>query len=138
MPRAPTMNDMRSRLEAIRREIEKLRTQESILKAQESLLLDMMDEKPAATTVRAAKGSVKSTVLDLLERAGEGGLNAAIAVEMAKEDGIDLDRGSVSSLLSRLKTDNVVIYNGTVYRLKKFSQFSGGVTRLRTSGDVFG
>lgn len=127
MPRAPTMNDLKSRLDAIRREMEKL-------KAQEALLLDMMDERPPSTPSRAAKGSVKTAVLDLLEQVGASGLNAATAVDLAKRDGIDIERGSVSSLLSRLKTDGVVTYNGSVYRLKKFSQAPGGVTPLRASG----
>ena len=122
----PSMSDMKVRLETIRREIEKLQ-------AQESLLLDMMGEapKPAA---RAAKGSVKNAVLDLLEDVGRSGLNAASAVDLAKAKGIDLDRGSVSSLLSRLKTDNVVVYDGSAYRLKKLTEMPG-VTPLRTSGD---
>lgn len=127
MPRAPTMNDIRSRLERIRREIEKLQ-------AQESLLLEMLDETPTPKQTRAVKGSVKTTVLDLLEEVGRSGLNAATAVDLAKEKGIDLERGSVSSLLSRLKTDEVVVYDGNAYRLKKFTEMPG-VTPLRTSGD---
>lgn len=131
MARAPTMNDMKARLDIIRRDIEKLR-------AQEALLLDMMDEGPpshAISSVRAAKGSVKTTVLDLLKEAGRRGLNAATAVDLAKSKGIELERGSVSSLLSRLKTDDVVIYDGSVYRLKEFNEMMG-VTPLRTSGDA--
>lgn len=122
----PSISDMRSRLETIRREIEKLQ-------AQEALLLDMMGESPKPSA-RAAKGSVKTAVLDLLEDVGRSGLNAASAVDLAKAKGIDLDRGSVSSLLSRLKTDEVVVYDGSVYRLKKYNEMPG-VTPLRTSSD---
>ncbi|PVA09243.1 hypothetical protein DC366_15215 [Pelagivirga sediminicola] len=121
------MNDIRARLDGVRREIEKL-------KAQESLLLDMLDETPAPKQVRAAKGSVKTTVLDLLDEVGRSGLNAATAVDLAKEKGIDLERGSVSSLLSRLKTDGIVTYDGSAYRLKKFTEMPG-ITPLRTSSD---
>jgi hypothetical protein len=121
------MNDMKSRLDSIRREIEKLQ-------AQEALLLEMMDDSPAVAPSRAAKGSVKTTVLDLLEEVGRRGVNAATAVDLAKAKGIALERGSVSSLLSRLKTDGIVAYDGSVYRLKKFTEMPG-VTPLRTSGD---
>lgn len=127
MPRAPTMNDIRTRLDRVRREIEKL-------KAQESLLLEMLDESPAPKQTRAAKGSVKTTVLDLLEEVGRSGLNAATAVDLAKTKGVELERGSVSSLLSRLKTDEIVTYDGSAYRLKKFTEMPG-VTPLRTSGE---
>lgn len=127
MPRAPSMTDMKARLNEIEREIEKLQ-------AKRELLLDMMGEtpKPAA---RAPKGSVKTTVLDLLERVGRSGLNAAKAVEMVGAEGGEIDRGSVSSLLSRLKSDGVVVYDGDMYRLKKFVQLPGAVMPLRTSGD---
>ena len=127
MPRAPTMNEMRARLDGVRREIEKL-------KAQESLLLEMLDEPPAPKQTRAAKGSVKTAVLDLLEEVGRSGLNAASAVDLAKAKGVDLDRGSVSSLLSRLKTDEIVCYDGSAYRLKKFTGMPG-ITPLRASGE---
>lgn len=93
----------------------------------------MMDESPVPPA-RAAKGSVKNTVLDLLEDAGRRGVNAATAVDLAKAKGITLERGSVSSLLSRLKTDGIVNHDGNVYRLKKFTEMPG-VTPLRTSGD---
>jgi hypothetical protein len=121
------MNDLKSRLDGIRRDIEKLQ-------AQEALLLEMMDESPAPQPSRAAKGSVKSTVIDLLEETGQRGVNAATAVELARARGITLERGSVSSLLSRLKSDGVVIHHGDTYRLKKYSEMPG-VTPLRTSGD---
>lgn len=127
MPRAPSMTDMRARLEGIRRDIEKLR-------AQEALLLDMLDEKPQPTK-RAPKGAVKTTVLDLLEKVGRSGLNAAKAVELVEAEGETIDRGSVSSLLSRLKNDEIVVYDGEMYRLKKFTQMPTAVMPLRTSGD---
>lgn len=129
MSRAPNMKDMRERLEAIRGQI-------AVLKGQESLLLDMMNEAPKEpTTKRAAKGSVKVRVLDLLEKQGRSGLNAARAVELSEASGDVLDRGSVSSLLSRLKQDDVVAYDGSNYRLKKYTVMPGAVTPLRTSSE---
>ncbi|SMO94690.1 hypothetical protein SAMN06265173_12813 [Thalassovita litoralis] len=128
MSKAPKMKDMRERLDSIRREIEKLQ-------AQESLLLDMMGEEPTKTTPkRAPKGSVKVRVLEMLESEGRSGLNAAKAVELSGAEGDALDRGSVSSLLSRLKQDDVVVYDGSNYRLKKYAGMPS-VTPLRTSGD---
>lgn len=128
MPRAPSMTDLRTRLDSIRREIEKLQ-------AQEALLLDMLDETPKPLK-RAPKGAVKTTVLDLLEKVGRSGLNAAKAVKLVEAEGGEIDRGSVSSLLSRLKNDGIVVYDGDTYRLKKFSSIQGAVTPLRSSGDT--
>lgn len=134
MARAPTMSDLKSRLDSIRRELDRHKREMEKLQAQEDLLLEMMDESPVPQPARAAKGSVKNTVLDLLEETGQRGVNAATAVELARAKGITLERGSVSSLLSRLKSDGVVIHRGDTYRLKKHSEMPG-VTPLRTSGD---
>lgn len=65
--------------------------------------------------------STKRTVLDLLQEVGTSGLNATTAVEIAHRRGVTLDRGSVSSLLSRLKKDGVLTYDGDRYRLTRFS-----------------
>ena len=129
MPKAPKVKDMKERLEDIRREIGKLQ-------AQEALLLDMMGKEPIEkTTKRAPKGSVKSRVLEMLETQGRNGLNAAKAVELSEAGGEPLDRGSVSSLLSRLKQDGVVAYDGKNYRLKRYAGDTVvSVTPLRTSG----
>ncbi len=106
MSRAPNMKDMRERLNTIRGEI-------AVLRGQEALLLEMMNEAPKEPAAkRAAKGSVKIRVLELLEKQGRSGLNAAKAVELSEAAGDVLDRGSVSSLLSRLKQDDVVVYDG--------------------------
>lgn len=131
MSKAPRMKDMKERLDGIRREIEKLQ-------AQEALLLDMLGEQPEKTTQkRAPKGSVKVKVLELLESQGRSGLNASKAVELSLRGNEPLDRGSVSSLLSRLKQDDVVVYDGSNYRLKKYATIlpPTTVTPIRTSGD---
>ena len=135
MSKSPKTKDMKERLDSIRREIE-------VLKGQESLLLDMLGEgELKATPKRAAKGSVKVRVLEMLEAQGRSGLNAAKAVELSEAEGDALDRGSVSSLLSRLKQDNVVVYDGSNYRLQKYTALPGlpgmpsAVTPIRTSGE---
>jgi DNA-binding transcriptional ArsR family regulator len=124
------MKVLSERLDLIRREIDKL-------KAQESLLLDMIRDASGQPKVklRAPRSNVKQTILELLENVGEAGLNAATAVETAAKAGITLERGTVSSLLSRLKNEGVVVYDGSVYRLMKFKPGSGpNVHPLRTSG----
>lgn len=71
---------------------------------------------------------VKGFVLDLLKERGAEGLNAAIAVEIAARREVLMDRGSVSSLLSRLKADDVVVYENDVYKLKEFATEGDGDT----------
>jgi hypothetical protein len=71
-----------------------------------------------AERTRSTRSNVKSVVLELLERVGRNGLNAQIACDLAQKEGHDLHVKSVSSLLSRLKHDEVVVYVGGVYILK--------------------
>lgn len=103
-----------------------------------SLLADMGAEVPDEDKVRtrAPRSQVKKAVLDLLEEASSSGLNAALAVEAAAKRGLNLERGSVSSLLSRLKNEGVVIYDNDRYRLKKF-QKQQDETPQRPSASVF-
>ena len=130
MAKGPSMKALTERLDLILREIDKL-------KAQESLIRDMIREANGEPKVklRAPRSNVKQTVLDLLEAAGEAGLNATSAVDTAKNSGLTIERGTVSSLLSRLKNEGVVVYDGSVYRLVKYKkETSPNVHPLRTSG----
>lgn len=74
-----------------------------------------------ATRGRARRGNLKETVLSLAEEVADRGLTADGCIAMAKERGIDLVPGSVSSLLSRLKNDGIMFFDGQVYRLKQYA-----------------
>lgn len=124
------MKALEARLDGVMREIEKLQ-------AQADLLRDMMREAKGEpkTKPRAPRSNVKQTVLDLLEESGADGINATGAVETAAQRGMSLERGTVSSLLSRLKNEGVVVYDGSVYRLERFKPETGpNVHTFRTSG----
>jgi hypothetical protein len=75
--------------------------------------------------LRAPRSNVKQTVLDLLQQAGASGLNAAGAVELAAKRNEVIHQPTVSSLLSRFKSDGVAVYDGSVYRLKQFASPEG-------------
>lgn len=98
----------------------------AVLAALTSALARAEDKTDPTVKKRAPRSSVKTTVLALLEQVGENGLNAGMVVEMARNHQIELDRGSVSSLLSRLKHDGAVTHEGDRYRLSKFSTSAEG------------
>ena len=127
--RGPSMKTLQERLAGVQTGIDKL-------EAQKALLLDMIREARGEPKVkpRAPRANVKQAVLDLLTQVAEDGLNAAIAVELADAKGLRLDRGSVSSILSRLKNEQVVVYEGERYRLPQFSAPGANIHPLRTSG----
>jgi hypothetical protein len=71
---------------------------------------------------RGRRTATKGVILGLLKDVGTTGLDAASAVELANGRGVTLDRASVSSLLSRLKKDEIVTYDGEKYRLTEFTK----------------
>lgn len=68
------------------------------------------DTASVLSLVRSPRGFVKDAVLKLVTEHAERGLVAAELVELAAARGIRLDRGSVSSLLSRLKQEGTLDY----------------------------
>ncbi len=70
---------------------------------------------------RIRRGNLKETVLSLAQEVAENGMSSEECITLAKERGIDLVPGSVSSLLSRLKNDGVVFFDGQRYRLKEYA-----------------
>ncbi len=103
----------------------------------EMMLRHLRGETTAAVRPRAPRSNVKNYILTLLEEAGERGLNAARAVEIAESKGDTLERGTVSSLLSRLKADGVVVYDGSLYRLSKHANAAAGNTSAFAAPNPF-
>jgi hypothetical protein len=84
---------------------------------------------------RRRRSSVKSAVLELLSEQKEVGLSAAEVLEVGASKGIDLDRGSVSSLLSKLKGEGVLTIEGSKYKLAQPTEHVEGFT-LRPLGII--
>lgn len=126
MARGPSIQSLEERLGAILREIDKL-------KAKEEVIREMLSEAKGEpkTIVRGPRPNVKQTLFQLLEEVGDRGLNASLAVELAKSRGVSIERATVSSLLSRLKNDGTVSYDNSLYRLKNKSSDPATVTLLR-------
>ena len=70
---------------------------------------------------RARRGALKDMVLQVAEEVGKVGMTAEECVDFGKRKGVTLKLGSVSSLLSRLKQDDVVFFDGDRYRLKQYA-----------------
>jgi hypothetical protein len=91
------------------------------------MAISLLDDVKVTTQVgRGRRSGAKTFILDLLRECGTSGLNAAIACEIGERRGTPMDRASVSSLLSRLKADGVVTYDGDRYRLADMPRPSDG------------
>ena len=123
------MTTRRENMKAIEDEIARLRSQrEAISNRIEGLesALRLMSGGAADLRVpqqeKQRRGSVKTTVLDIVTSAAEAGVTVVQCVESANSKyGIILDRASVSSLMSRLKKDDILFYDGDRYRLKQYA-----------------
>jgi hypothetical protein len=75
---------------------------------------------PAERLERSDRGAgITTTIQRLLVAAGDTGINAEEAVEIAAREGIALNRSSVSSLLSRMKRAGDIEYVDKKYVLAK-------------------
>lgn len=149
MARGKNMKSLGERLAKVRADM-------AVLAGQEALLLELMGvtpEAPPSDSVpaprsRAPRANVKQEVIGLLQAVKGNGLNAAMAVAMAHDErGVRLERGTVSSLLSRMKNEGLVTYIDGLYRLREHSPASeqhsvaeppkpgASVHPLRASGD---
>ena len=92
------------------------------LQAQVDALREVYNHEAGIATDTKKKSSVpvKTTILDLLEKVGASGLNANIACAMAQSEGVELQPKTVSSLLSRFKSDGTVVHDGSKYYLPKY------------------
>ena len=78
-------------------------------------------ELPPVGAGRIRRGDLNNIVLSLYEAAAHAGLSTSECVAAAAKAGTPLKATSVSSLLSRLKSDGVLMYDGERYRLKRFA-----------------
>lgn len=74
------------------------------------------ESEPTEVEVRQRRPNVKGIVLALIQERASLGITPTIAVDIAAQRGVTLEKATVSSLLSRLKNDGIVNYDGSVYR----------------------
>lgn len=72
----------------------------------------------AAAPARQPRGSVKSFVLRLTSQAGDQGITVNELLAAAQQDGTELNRGSVSSLMSKMVRDKIFTIDGERYKAK--------------------
>ena len=102
------MKKLLAKQEQIKAEIAALHNQLKGLEMAMALLNDEDHKIETPVATRPRSKNVKETVLTLVQNAGIDGINVNGVLDNAKDIGIHLDRGSVSSLLSRMKRENVL------------------------------
>jgi hypothetical protein len=111
--RRETLRSERAAIDARLDEIDKTIR---LMRGEEAPLED--SEGPPQARQRPRTRSLKAIILGLLEDRREAGLTVNDCLEMAAQKGIELHRGSVSSLLSRFKRDEMATFDTVTGRYR--------------------
>lgn len=121
-----TLIERRDRLEA---EIAAMKIRVSEINA----IIDDFEKRSGATPAPSSRPKVKSTVLEIVLASNGHGVTASEVVDTAKERGQELDRGSVSSLLSRFKREGTFKLVGDRYFPADPEKSASAVTPLKAA-----
>jgi hypothetical protein len=122
MPREhPNMQKLRELREGVlielrqrERDVDALRNK---LKGIDAAIAAIGGDGQASNARSKTRRNVKRTVLEIITEAGRDGVTSNEVTDRAAVMGRQLDRGSVSSLLSRLKREGTLTFDGERYRL---------------------
>jgi len=106
--KAENMKRLTAERERLKREIEALQNQLKGIEKAIALVSSEGTKEDERASPRQRGKNVKETVLSLVQNAGPNGINVNGVLDAARELGIHLERGSVSSLLSRMKRESVL------------------------------
>jgi hypothetical protein len=119
------MTNMKGKLALIRAEIARL-------KAQEEILVELIGEEGGETPqppARRRSANIKPLVLDLMHKAGFTGATSAEVDYAVRLRVPTVAKDTVGSVLSRLKADGALTYDGERYYEKQFTPQPGGGLR---------
>lgn len=100
-----------------------IRAQIATLQAQERVLADLMAEMKGEVIVQTRKRSpsIKPLVIDIMSSAGEAGATSREVDEQVRARVPSVATDTVGSVLSRLKADGALVYEGERYYEKRFA-----------------
>jgi hypothetical protein len=105
-------------------ELTRIRSEIDKLKAQEEVLLKILAQangEPGPSAPRKRSPSIKPLVLDIMARAGFTGATTAEVDKEVREKVPSVAKDTVGSILSRLKSDGALTYDGERYYEKRFA-----------------
>jgi hypothetical protein len=105
-------------------ELARIRAEMEKLKAQEEVLLKLLahaNGEPGPSAPRKRSPSIKPLVLDIMARAGFTGATSAEVDKEVRQNVPTVAKDTVGSILSRLKSDGALTYDGERYYEKRFT-----------------
>jgi len=118
------MQKLRAERDRLLKEIEALKNQ--LIATERALaIVEGTEYRAADSRQRERSRNVKDTVLGMLAQAGPAGMSVVQVLDGAKAKGVELDRGTVSSLLSRLKRESTLDMRDGQYFVRPSQKASG-------------
>ena len=121
MAKGVHMQAIKDEIARITKERDALTNKLEGLRSALALITGETEAASVSPKARQRRGNLKAVVLDIVAAQAERGVTVVECVALGKERGETLDRGSVSSLLSKLKAIDVLFYDGERYRLKQYA-----------------
>jgi hypothetical protein len=127
-----TMTTAREQMRMIDEKIERIKGEIARLNAQLEVLLELKADangEPPPSAPRKRSPKIKPLVLDIMSRAGFAGATTADVDREVREKVPTVAKDTVGSILSRLKADGALTYDGERYFEKRFTPDGGGGLR---------
>jgi hypothetical protein len=133
LPRMKSMTTAREQMTNMKNKLALIRADIARLKAQEEVLVELIGEEggelpPAARRKRSP--NIKPLVLDLMHKAGFTGATSAEVDQAVRYRVPTVAKDTVGSVLSRLKSDGALSFDGERYYEKKFAPQPGATFRV--------
>lgn len=131
------MTTAREQMKMIDEKIDRIESEIGRLNAQLEVLLELKAEangEPSPSAPRRRSAKIKPLVLDIMARAGFAGATTADVDREVREKVPTVAKDTVGSILSRLKGDGALTYDGERYYEKRFTPAptEGGGLRVVT------
>lgn len=134
------MTTAREQMKIVEAELAQVRGEIERLKAKEEVLVGLMGKMggdvPPSPPPRKRSPNIKPLVLDLMNRAGFAGATSAEVDQSVRQRVPTVAKDTVGSILSRLKADGALTYDGERYYEKQFTPkptapFEGGLRAVQ-------
>ncbi len=124
------MSTAREQMKMIDEKLARIRAEINRLKAQEEILLELKANAagvPSPSAPRRRSPAIKPLVLEIMARAGFTGATTADVDKEVREKVPTVAKDTVGSILSRLKADGALTYDGDRYYEKRYTPTGGGL-----------
>ena len=118
------MTTAREQMKMIESELSRIRAELAKLKAQEEVLLGLqsrMNGDPNLVPARKRSPAIKPLVLDILTFAAFTGATSGEVDQTVRRSVPTVAKDTVGSVLSRLKSDGALAYDGERYYVKEYA-----------------